>query len=464
MRHAPTPSPSGEETESRERPPSVAVIGAGIAGIQAALDLANGGVHVTLVEKGDVIGGRMAQTDKTFPTLDCSSCTLTPRTVEVSSHPLIRLLTRAELTALEGEGGAYRLRLRLHPRHVDPEACVSCGRCAEACRLAGRVPRPFDLGLAKGSAIDLPFPQAIPSAYAVDPGACLYLTRGKCGRGPKCVEACEVGAIHLDEPAQEEVLEADAVIVATGYELYDPSAPKVGRPELGYGLYPEVLTNLQFERLSSASGPTGGTILVNGQEPRQIVFLQCVGSRDATTGARYCSRVCCMASLKQAVLCREKIPGAEVTILYMDLRAFGKGYEEFQERAQRMGVLLRRGNPSEVYRREGKLVVRFEDTLLGRVEELPADLVVLAAGIRPGRHTSGLSEILGVPVHDADGFFAGAEPRDPVLTARPGLFTAGTCTGPMDIPDAVASGSAAAAAALAHLFEGRGRRAATHGT
>lgn len=430
---------------------SALVLGGGIAGIQAALDLADAGVEVTLAEKGDSLGGRMAQTDKTFPTLDCSSCTLTPRTVEAGSHPGIRLVTRATLKGLTPKpGGGFAATLAVAPRYVDPQTCVACGRCAEACRLAGRVPSEFDLGLGKAAAIGVPFPQAVPSSYAVNAARCLMVTRGKCGDGPKCVAACEVGAIHLDEPERAEELSVGAVVVATGYDLYRPDDPRWGRPELGYGANPEVITNLQFERLSSASGPTGGKIRVGDQYPRRVVFVQCVGSRDRTTGAAWCSRVCCMASLKQAMLAREKLPDVEVTVLYMDLRAFGKGYEEFMERAQRMGVVLRRGMPSEVYRRDGALCLRIEDTLLGRAEELPADLLVLAAGLRPRPDTGELAGVLGVPL-GPDGFFAVADPRDPSATEAPGVFVAGVCSGPMDIPDAVTSGSAAAGAALAHL-------------
>lgn len=440
--------------------PTALVIGAGIAGIQAALDLAEAGVEVTLVERGDSIGGRMAQLDKTFPTLDCSSCTLTPRTAEAGSHPRIRLLTRSEVVGLDAEGEGFLARVRVRPRYVDPESCVACGKCAEACRLRGHVAREFDLGLSKGSAIGVPFPQAVPSAYAVDAERCLYLTRGKCGTGPRCVEACDVGSVRLDEAERVEEVRAGAVLVAAGWSPYRPDDPETGRPELGFGRYPQVLTNLQFERLCSASGPTGGKIRVPGSQegegeaggdPRRVVFLQCVGSRDQTTGAAYCSRVCCMASLKQAVLAAEKIPGAEVTVLYMDLRAFGKGYEEFLERTQRLGVVLRRGNPSEVYRKGEALAVRFEDTLLGRAEELPADLVVLAAGLRPAVGLLDLGRVLGLPVSE-DGFLTCPDPRDPVLSPRAGVFLAGACRGPLDIPDAVASGSAAAAAALGHLL------------
>ncbi len=433
------------------------VVGAGIAGIQAALDLAEAGVEVVLVERAEYVGGNMARLDKTFPTLDCSSCTLTPRTSEVGRHPRVRLLTRTEVEGVEAEGTGFRVRLRVRPRYVDPEACVACGRCAEACRLAGRVPRGFDLGLAKGAAIDLAFPQAVPAAYAVAPGRCLQLTRGRCGRdGPRCVAACDVGAIRLDEAERLEEVRVDAVVVAAGYRLYRPGGLAEGRPELGFGRYPQVVTNLQMERLLSASGPTGGEVRVGDRTPSRIVFLQCVGSRDRTAGAAHCSRVCCMASMKQALVLREKLPDAAVTVLYMDLRCFGKGYEEFLERAQRAGVVVRRGNPAEVYRRADRVAVRFEDTLLGRVEELPADLVVLAAGLRPAEGLTELARTVGVGV-GPDGFLEPADRRDPAVSARPGVFLAGTCLGPMDIPDAVASGSAAAGAALARLAWGAGR-------
>ena len=431
----------------------VLVVGAGIAGIQAALDLAEAGISVVLAERGDSIGGRMAQTDKTFPTLDCSSCTLTPRTADAGNHPNIRLLTRTTPEDVRRRGSGFVVSLKKNPRFVDPGACVACGKCAEACRMAGRVRSTFDLGLKKISAVGMPFPQAVPMSYAVDAAHCLFLSRGKCGKSPACADACSVNAIHFDEREMVEELAVDGIILATGYELYRPDDEVFGRPELGYGKYPEVLTNLQFERLSSASGPTGGKLKIAGKEPRSIVFLQCVGSRDKTTGASYCSRVCCMASLKQAVLALEKLPGVEITVLYMDMRAFGKGYEEFMERAQRMGAVLRRGNPSEVYRAGDSLAVRFEDTFLKRPMELKADAVILAAGLRPGSSTSALSGIFGVPL-GADGFFEHANPLDPSASPVQGIYVAGAAGGPMDIPDAVASGSAVAGACLASFLAG----------
>ena len=431
--------------------PSVLVLGAGIAGIQAALDLADAGVSVTLAEKEDSIGGRMAQTDKTFPTLDCSSCTLTPKTADAGNHPLIRLITRCRLARASFGGGRWQVELATNPRYVDLETCVACGRCSEVCRMKDRVEKAFDLNLARGSAIGVPFPQAVPMGYAVDASKCLMVTRGKCGDKPRCVEACDVGAISFEGKPIRENLAFDAIIVATGYDLYDPAAKVNGRPELGFGRYPEVITNLQFERLSSASGPTGGKLMAGGRTPRSALFIQCVGSRDVNTGAAYCSRVCCMASLKQALLATEKVPDLAATILYMDIRAFGKGYEEFMERVQRSGVLLRRGSPSEVYRKGEGLAVRFEDTLLGKTFELETELVVLAAGLRPRPEYAALAGLLDLTL-GADGFFGTPGAFDSCATASPGVFIAGTAGGPMDIPDAVASGSAAAGAALAHII------------
>ncbi|PLX46023.1 MAG: hypothetical protein C0609_01805 [Deltaproteobacteria bacterium] len=432
--------------------PWALVVGAGVAGIQAALDLADAGTMVYLLERGDSIGGRMAQTDKTFPTLDCSSCTLTPRTVEVEAHPNVHLITRAELTGLTRRGSTFEAEISVRPRFVDMERCVSCGRCSEACRLAGKVVSEFDLGLGRVSAIGVPFPQAVPSTYAVDPAHCLMLRFGKCGKGPKCVEACDVDAISFEEEERVLRVEVGAVILATGYDLYDPADTAVGRPELGYRELPRVITNLEFERLSSASGPTQGKILVEGREPKRIIFIQCIGSRDRTTGAAYCSRVCCMVSLKQAVLSLEKIESVEATILYMDIRAFGKGYEEFMERAQRLGATLRRGAPSEIFEREEEVIVRVEDTLLGATEELMADLVVLAAGLRPGKGSEELALTVGISTEE-DGFFKTPK-RDPAGGLGDGIFIAGACGGPVDIPDAVASGSAAAGAALEFILGG----------
>ena len=447
------------------RSPSVLVVGAGIAGIQASLDLADAGYPVHLVERGPSIGGRMAQLDKTFPTLDCSSCILTPRMVEVSRHPNIALYTLSEVVAVDrapggnGSGGAvpakgpaFQVRVRRNPRYVDAAKCTGCGSCAAACRMLGRVSSQFNEGIANRSAIYVPFPQAVPLKYTVDPDACLFLTRGTCGRTFLCKDACVADAIDFEQQETFVDLSVDAIILATGFDLIDPCA----LPEYGYGQYPEVMTGIEFERLSSASGPTAGKILVNGREPRDVVFIQCVGSRDLRAGVPYCSRVCCMYTAKHAHLVRDNIPNANITIFYMDVRAFGKGYEEFYDRVKRERVTYRRGEPSEVYRRGDRLIVAAEDTLLGRPIEVEADLVVLATAIVPRMGAGGLAALMGLGL-SPDGFYQEADPVfRPVDTGQSGIFVAGCCQGPKDIPDTVAQAKAAAASAIVAMA-GSGR-------
>jgi heterodisulfide reductase subunit A len=427
--------------------PAALIIGGGIAGIQAALDIADAGYPVYLVEREPSIGGRMAQLDKTFPTLDCSSCILTPKMVDVGQHPNIELMTYSEVVSIEGEAGAFQVRVRKKPRYVNMEKCTGCGSCAEACRMKGRVVSDFDEGISKRSAIYVPFPQAVPLKYAVDPNACLFLTRGKCGKTFLCKDACPADAIDFEQ--QEEIvdLEVGAIIVATGFDVMDPRL----KPEFGYGVYPEVMTGIEFERLSSASGPTMGNILVNEKEPQDVVLIKCVGSRDPHTGVPYCSRICCMYTAKHAHLVRDKIPDARITIFYMDVRAFGKGYEEFYDRVRKEGVEYRRGEPAEIYRRGEKLVVAAEDTLLGKPVEVEADLVVLATAVVPRAGAVEVAELVGLE-RSPDGFFQEAHPKlQPVATASDGIFLAGCCQGPKDIPDAVAQAKAAAASALVAL-------------
>jgi len=441
------------------------VIGGGIAGIQAALDIADAGYKVYLVEREPSIGGRMAQLDKTFPTLDCSSCILTPKMVDVGRHSNIDLMTYSEVVSVtppsrgepswspspspeEGnEGGVFRVRVRRKPRYVDVDRCTGCGSCAAACRMKGRVISHFDEGIVKRSAIYVPFPQAVPLKYTVDPTACLYLTRGVCGKTFLCKDACPAGAIDFEQQEEFVDLEVGAIIVATGYDLIDPRT----KPEFGYGVYPEVMTGIEFERLSSASGPTMGKIVVNGREPKDVVFIKCVGSRDPHTGVPYCSRVCCMYTAKHAHLVRDKIPDARITVFYMDVRAFGKGYEEFYDRVKHERVIYRRGEPAEVYRRGDKLVVLAEDTLLGKPIEVEADLVVLATAVVPRTDVSEVAALLGLD-RSPDGFFQEVHPKlRPVDTQVDGIFLAGCCQGPKDIPDTVAQAKAAASSAMGIL-------------
>jgi heterodisulfide reductase subunit A len=425
--------------------PAALIIGAGIAGMQAALDIADAGFQVHLVEREPTIGGHMAQLDKTFPTLDCSSCILTPKMVDVGRHPRINLLSYSEVVEVQGEAGAFRARVRRKPRYVDEATCTGCGACIQACVWKNRVSSEFDEGMAMRSAAYISFPQAVPMVAVIDPETCLYLTRGKCTQ--KCLKACDAGAIDFEQVETFVDLDVGAIVVATGFDPFNARQ----KPELGYGQYPNVISGLQFERLASASGPTAGKIHLDSKEPKDIVFVHCVGSRDKQEGVEYCSRICCMYTAKQAHLAHERIEGAKITVFYMDVRAFGKGFEEFYDRVRAEGITYRRGNPSEIYKRGDKLIVRAEDTLLGRTVEVPADLVVLATGVQPRADADQVAGMLGLEFSE-DGFFAEAHPElRPVDTQRRGVFLAGTCQAPKDIPDTVAQAKAAAARAIVEL-------------
>lgn len=427
---------------------SALVIGAGIAGIQTALDIGDAGFRVFLVEKEPSVGGRMAQLDKTFPTLDCSACILTPKTVDVSRHPNVALLTYSEVSSVEGQAGEFRVKVKKKARYVDVDKCTGCGTCAEACRMRGHVVDTFNAEMGKRAAIYVPFPQAVPLKYTVDPGKCVLITRGVCGKTQVCKDACKAEAIDFAQKDEYEDLRVGAIVTATGFDPFNPAL----KPELGFGVYPNVITSLQFERLSSAAGPTAGKIMLNGREPEEIVFAQCVGSRDQSVGNAYCSRVCCMVTAKHAHLVMDKIHDAKVTVLYADVRAFGKGFEEFYDRVRAEGVRYRRGYASEIYGAQGgKLVVRAEDTLLGEPIQLSADLVVLGVGLVPRHETNAVARLLGLKKSD-DGFLAEAHPTTkPVHSNVPGIYLAGCAQGPKDIPDTVAHAKAAAAAVIVQL-------------
>jgi heterodisulfide reductase subunit A len=428
--------------------PKALVVGGGIAGIQAALEIAEKGFQVFLVERTPSIGGRMAQLDKTFPTLDCSACILTPKMVDVARHPNIELLAYSEVTKLEGYIGNFKVTIRKKPRYVDIEKCVGCGTCAEACRLKNRIPNEFDVNKGKRSAIYVPFPQAVPLKYTIDPEHCITLKTGKCGDHPLCVEACEREAINFDQREELIQIEVGTIVVATGFDLFDP----LKKPEYGYGKYENVITGLEFERLVSASGPTEGHIEIKGKEPKKVVFIQCVGSRDKK-GNEYCSRVCCMYTAKQAHMMKDKIPGAELIIYYTDMRAFGKGFEEFYNRVQGEGIIYRRrelDDPIEVIQKDGKVVVKAQGH-----QDTEADLVVLATGIIPRGDTKELTRILNIN-QSADGFLLEAHPKlRPMDTFTDGIFLAGCCQSPKDIPDTVAQASGAAVRAAEPLAQGK---------
>ena len=414
------------------------VIGAGISGMQAALDIANSGYEVILVEKEPTIGGHMAQLSETFPTLDCSSCILTPRMVEVGQHTNIRRLLLSEVTDVEGEAGNFHVQILRHPRYVIEDKCIACGACAKVCPV--KVPSEFERGLAERSAIYMPFPQAVPAIYHLDRDVC-----EDCG---KCAEKCPAQAIDYD--MQPETLEIDvgAIIVATGYELYDGAAVRA----YGYGSHPDVLNGLEFERLLSASGPTGGEVIrpSDGKVPKELVFIQCAGSRNPEHGMPYCSKICCMYTAKHAILYKHRVHDGQVYSFYMDIRAGGKGYEEFVTRAmEEERALYIRGRVSKVFPQNGKLMVWGADTLTGQKIEIAADMVVVASAIVPSAGARQVAEMLGIEVDEFGFYTPSNEEMTPVESGVPGIFLAGVGLGPRDIPETVAQASGAAAKVLA---------------
>jgi heterodisulfide reductase subunit A2 len=438
--------------------PTALVIGGGIAGLEAGLEIAEAGYQVYLVEQQPSLGGRMAQLNKTFPRMEDAGALVVSEMVRALEHPNLEVLAYSELVNLEGYVGNFVATVRRKPRYVDEAKCTACNRCAEVCVLAGQVTDDFQMGLSRRAAIYLPFPEALPSVYTVDPDHCLFLTGAGCEAGPPCALACPEDAVDFGQQEQERRLEVGAVIIATGYDPFDPRR----KPEFGYGHYPGVLSALEFERLCAANGPTAGRITIPGlgREPEHVVFIHCVGSRDKQLGNEYCSRVCCMYTAKQANVVLDQLPDARVTVFYMDVRAFTKGGEEFYDRARSRGVRYRRGNPSEVYRRGDKLVVRAEDTLLRRTVEVEADMVVLAVGLEPGAAGQDVAHLLKLSC-TGDAFLAEAHPKlRPVDTTSDGIFLAGTCQGPKDIPDTVSQAKAAASSALIPLSRGKAKVAA----
>ncbi|MGD9145457.1 MAG: CoB--CoM heterodisulfide reductase iron-sulfur subunit A family protein [Anaerolineae bacterium] len=448
------------EERQVEVTPAALVIGGGIAGIEGALDIADAGYKAYLVERQPSLGGRMAQLNKTFPRLEDAGALVVSEMERALEHPNIEVLAYAEVEEVEGYIGNFAARVRRKPRFVDPARCTSCGKCAEACVLAGQIADEFQMGLGRRAAIYRPFPEALPDCYTVDPAHCLLLKEGRCEDGPPCALACPEDAVDLNQEAEEIELEVGSILVATGYDPFNPER----KPEFGYGRYPGVVSAMEFERLAAENGPTGGRIVIPGtdREPEQVVFIHCVGSRDkagAATGSghEYCSRVCCMYTAKQANVVLDQLPDARVTAFYMDVRAFTKGGEEFYDRARARGVRYRRGNPSEVYQRGDKLVVRSEDTLLQRTVEVEADMVVLAVGLEPCSGGEKIAKMLKLSC-TGDDFLAEAHPKlRPVDTTSDGIFLAGTCQGPKDIPDTVAQAKAAASSALIPLSMGKAR-------
>ena len=416
------------------------VVGGGIAGIQAALDVAEAGYQVTLVEKTPSIGGRMAQFDKTFPTLDCAACILTPKMVECGSNPNIRILSYAELEEVSGYVGNFEVKIRRRARGVDPEKCTGCGVCYEKCPV--KVSSEFEVGMGMRKAIYVPFPQAVPNVPVIDRERCTYFV--KQGRCRICEKFCAPGAIQFEE--QDEILTDTfgAIVMATGFDVWDQA--KLG--EYGGGKIPDVISGLQFERLVNASGPTSGKVLrpSDHTEPKTVVFVACVGSRDPAHGHSYCSKVCCMYTAKHALLLKEKVPDAKAYIFYMDIRANGKGYEEFVQRVvERYDATYVRGRVSRIYPLDGQVVVQGADTLLGRQVEVRADMVVLATAMEPRADAKEMARKLGITT-DQDQWFSEAHPKlRPMEVLSAGIYLAGACQYPKDIPDTVAQASGAAA-------------------
>ena len=427
--------------------PSCLIIGGGITGMNAALDLATEGYKVYLVEKTPTIGGHMAQLDKTFPTMDCSSCILTPKMSEVSREKNIELLTYSEVVEVTGYIGNFDVTILKKPHYVDQVKCTACGICVDSCPIT--VGNEFELGLATRKAIYVPFPQAVPGEFTIDMDNCI-----KCGICER-IDVCEPEAIKFDDEPEYLKVKVGTIIVATGWDLYDPTELK----QYGYGRYPNVITGFQMERLLSSFGPVIGKPVRPSdlKEPHSIAFLQCVGSRNFREGGnQYCSRVCCMYATKQARQYKEKHPDADIYIFYMDIRAFGKGYEEFYESAGRnYGINFVRGRIAEVIEDDNhNIIIRAEDTLLQQPIELTVDLFVLSCGLEPRADADIITSLLRIQ-RSADGFFLEAHPKlRPVDTLTEGIFIAGVAQGPKDIPDAVAQAKGAASSAACLMAKG----------
>ena len=425
------------------------VIGGGIAGIQTALDIADAGFPVDIVETKPTIGGKMAQLDKTFPTLDCAACILTPKMVDVAQNEKIRIFSYSEVTAVKGFVGNFDVTIKRKARYVKEEICTGCGLCTEKCPQK-KVPNEFNLGMNNRSAIYIPFAQAVPKVATIDPNYCMMLKTGKCG---VCSKVCGAGAI--DYKAKDEFVEEKygAIVVATGFnpismEKFD---------EFAYSQSKDVITSLELERLMNAAGPTGGTLLrpSDGKHPHTIVFVQCVGSRCAACadkGKEYCSKICCMYTAKHAMLIRDKYPDTEVYVFYIDVRTPGKNFDEFYRRAvEEYGVHYIKGMVGKVSPEGDKLKVQGSDLIYGNQLHIDADLVVLAAAIEPDKSARRLATMLTASM-DTNDFFTEAHPKlRPVESPTAGVFLSGTCQGPKDIPETVSQAGAAASKVIGLL-------------
>ncbi len=432
--------------------PATLVVGGGIAGIQAALELADGGHPVYLVERQPSIGGHMAQFDKTFPTLDCSACILTPRMVTVGIHPNITLFTWSEVENVDGYVGNFTATIRKKARYVNTDLCTGCGICQEKCPKRV-IDKEYEAGLGYRKAVYTPFPQAVPKYPVIDEPNCTYFIKGKC---KACEKFCPTDAIDFEQEDELVTVEVGNIVLATGYDLFD--ARRVS--QYGFGRLANVFTSLEFERMTNASGPTNGKIVLRDGRtiPSSVGIIHCVGSRDRNYN-NYCSSICCMQSLKFAHLVKERI-GATVYSFYIDMRTTQKDYDEFYQRVLEEGTLFIRGKVAEVTDaarlpgEEGKLIIQAEDTLAGKQRRIPVDMVILSAALEPRRDAKDVGKTFGISC-SVNGFFTEKHPKlDPVATMTEGVFIAGCAAGPKDIPATVAQGAAAAARVLGRIHQG----------
>ena len=426
------------------------VIGGGVAGIQAALDLADTGYKVYLVEKEPSIGGMMARIDKTFPTMDCSICILAPKMSDVGHHPNIELLANSGVVDVKGYIGNFRVKVLKKPRYVK-EDCSACGECSKVCPMVA--PNEFDAGLALRHAIYTPFAQAVPSTYIIDMDLCL--NKDGVMVCDKCVKACERQAVDFTMKPETVELEVGTIIVATGADIFDPSA----LPNYGYGKYLNVITSLEFERLINAGGPSGGRLIRPSDMtvPKRVAFIQCVGSRSEKSGRTYCSNVCCMNTIKDSLLIKEHWPETEIYVFYVDIRAYGKGFEDLYRRAKKEGVIFIRGLPAEIFedKKTRNLWLTGENTLLKEPYRMNFDMVILSVGLEPRKDSEVIQHLLTLS-RTQDGFFMEAHPKlRPVDAATGGIFFAGCAEAPKDIKDSVTQASAAAARAGILMAKGK---------
>ncbi len=435
---------------------AVMVVGAGIAGVQTSLDLADLGFKVYLVEREAAIGGKMAQLDKTFPTNDCSMCILSPKLIECERNANIEIITLAEVKEIAGEAGQFKVTLRKKPRYIDEDLCTNCGQCTLYCPL--RVPDPYNEGMSGTRNVRIHFPQAIPAVPYLDPTKCLFMTRGVC---QICTSACQRRAIDFGQ--KEELLELDvgAVILALGFDPFDPKT----KPAYGYGQFPDVVTSVEFERILSATGPFKGHVRrpSDGKEPKKIAWIQCVGSRDPSVGRGYCSSVCCMYAIKEAMLAKEHATDAlDTAIFYIDVRSHGKDFEKFYNRAkEETGIRFVKSKIDTIAQDEvtKDLFIRYVDEDSVRVEET-FDMVVLSVGLGEPRQAEDLSRKLGVSLGRYN--FVETSSFEPVSTSRAGIYVCGAFQGPKDIPESVMEASASAGAVSASLAAARNTLTAAH--